>query len=216
MKKHLITTILNVLLLLLVAQETQALGLYQISRLGEEISKQRNEIKLYEEFINAVPFNSNYRTCGSRLLARLHKPIELLALYYRFSSRKDDVFLVNMLAVIYVESRFEKTAHSEQGAHGLMQLTRVAVTEATMRCDLRPVLNMDMLTDSALNIRYGSCYLSEMLDDVDQDLDSALILYNGGIKQLTKYNRGERITNETANYVLQINKIKKEMCRDDK
>lgn len=117
-----------------------------------------------------------------------------------------------LLAVIYTESRFNRNAKSVQDAYGLMQITQVAADEAASRCQLKSVTSMASLHDSATNIRYGSCYLSYLLEEMDGDLDRTLIVYNGGYRQLQRYDRGESIVAETANYVLLVNRTLK-MCR---
>ena len=109
-----------------------------------------------------------------------------------------------LMAVISVESQFKARAISHASAYGLMQMTRVAVTESIKYCNLRKISNMTELLDSATNVRYGSCYLKKVLDQADGDWDRALILYNGGSRQLTKYMAGSTIASETANYVLQV------------
>lgn len=111
-----------------------------------------------------------------------------------------------MFAVIYVESGFERNVKSEKEAYGLMQMTAVAVQDAQTYCKLRPLGSMDHLFDSVTNIRYGTCFLQKAYEDTDGDWTRVLILYNGGFKQLTKYDKGENIASETANYVLRINR----------
>lgn len=153
--------------------------------------------------------------CGIRLLKEAGKTgpgIESLpALYSRASIGKDNDFLMHMLAVIYVESAFNKRAKSEAEAHGLMQMTEIAVKDAVKHCKLRPV-SMDNLLDSYTNVRYGTCYLSKLLEDTSGDWDRALVAYNGGYAQLQKYDRGETIASETANYVLKVKRAIK-LCK---
>lgn len=157
------------------------------------------------------------QACGHRLLDAVGRANsdtnKLTGLYKRHASRKDVEFMEYMLSVIYVESRFDRNAHSNRDAMGLMQMTMPAVQDAVTHCNLRPVLDMKHLLDSATNIRYGSCYLKKILDEVDGDWTRALIIYNGGYKQLTKYNNGDTIVHETANYVLQVHRVLHEICR---
>lgn len=137
---------------------------------------------------------------------------ELPALYYKHASRKDAEFLEYMLSVIYVESKFQKGARSHAQAYGLMQMTLPAVQDAVTHCKLKPVLDMEHLLDSATNIRYGSCYLRKLLDEMGQDWTRTLIAYNGGYLQLQKYDAGKTITHETANYVLAVERARRTIC----
>ncbi len=109
-----------------------------------------------------------------------------------------------MFAVIFVESRFNRDALSPKQAYGLMQMTMPAVIDAAQRCNLRVPMDMSHLFDSVTNVKFGSCYLKKVLDDADGDWTRALILYNGGLRQLRKYDAGDSIVTETANYVLQV------------
>ena len=128
-----------------------------------------------------------------------------LPTYLKHSVSKDPTFLKYMLAVIYVESGFETWAVSEVGAAGLMQVTNIAVKDTMNHCGL-PHVTSDQLHNPATNIKYGTCYLNHMLNKMDGDWTKALIIYNGGYRQLTKYQKGETITLETSNYVLKVNR----------
>lgn len=116
------------------------------------------------------------------------------------------------MAIIYVESGFDHHARSQQGARGLMQLTAPAIQDATEYCELRPITDMNRLYDSVTNIRYGTCFLKKIHEEVELDWTRTLILYNGGYAQLLKYERGESIASETANYVLKVQRAR-EICR---
>ena len=149
--------------------------------------------------------------CGSVLLGLSGKPDSGLdKLYLKASISKDTEFMTYLLAVIYVESHFNKQAVSEQEARGLMQMTSIAVDSATQHCKFKSITS-DHLFDSYTNIKYGSCYLKKMLDESNGDWTKALILYNGGYRQLTKYMQGDDITTETANYILKVNRAR-ELC----
>lgn len=109
-----------------------------------------------------------------------------------------------MFSVIYVESQFDPHAHSQAAAFGLMQITEVAERDAARTCALRPLRSLSDLYDPMTNIRYGSCYLSQLLQDAGGDWTRALVAYNGGGRQLLRYDSGQSIVAETANYVLAV------------
>jgi soluble lytic murein transglycosylase-like protein len=75
---------------------------------------------------------------------------------------------VLLLAVMSVESSFDRYAVSIAGARGLMQILPAA----------HPQL-ID-LSDPAINVRIGSTILRGYLDESGGDLDAALLRYSGG------------------------------------
>ena len=76
-----------------------------------------------------------------------------------------------VLAVIEIESHFDRYALSRAGAQGLMQVMPFWKNELG-----RPE---DNLTDTATNLRYGCHILRFYLDREDQHLSRALAAYNG-------------------------------------
>lgn len=157
------------------------------------------------------------RSCGLNLLFKAGKngkeSHSLPDLYRTHSVSDDEEFMEYLFSIIYVESRFNRKAVSHADAHGLMQLTKPAVKEAIQSCNLRPLSNMAKLHDSVTNIRYGSCYLKKLLEEMNGDWTRTLIVYNGGYVQLERYNQGLAIASETANYVLQVNRTLEVICR---
>ena len=165
------------------------------------------------ELLDGVPTGLDpVRECGALLMREAGKTgpeIEMLSdLYSRASTDKDVEFRLYMMAVIYTESRFNSKAISIADAHGLMQMTEIAVIDAAKHCNLRPV-SMDNLFDSYTNVQYGTCYLAKLLGETEGDWDRALVAYNGGYVQLQRYDRGVNIASETANYVLKVKKAVK-------
>lgn len=127
----------------------------------------------------------------------------------RHSVSQSSEFLEWVMAIIYVESAFNRKATSTAKAHGLMQMTRVAVVDAVSHCGLKPMTDLTRLFDPATNIRYGTCYLNKVLGEAGGDWTRALIAYNGGFRQVTKYDNGESVASETANYVLKVKRARK-------
>lgn len=96
--------------------------------------------------------------------------LELLRIVYREAHRHElDADLV--LAVMQVESHFDRFAISRVGAQGLMQVMPFWRHEIG-----RP---QDNLTDVETNIRYGTTILAHYLDVSNNDLVDALARYNG-------------------------------------
>ena len=96
--------------------------------------------------------------------------LELLRIVYREAHRHElDADLV--LAVMQVESHFDRFAISRVGAQGLMQVMPFWRHEIG-----RP---QDNLTDVETNIRYGTTILAHYLEVSNNDLVDALARYNG-------------------------------------
>lgn len=105
-----------------------------------------------------------------RFLPDHDERLQLLQLVYRESNFQGlDADLV--LAVMQVESAFDRFAISRVGAQGLMQVMPFWRHEIG-----RP---QDNLTDVETNIRYGTTILAHYLDVSRGDLVDALARYNG-------------------------------------
>lgn len=83
-----------------------------------------------------------------------------------------------VLAVIHVESRFDPTAVSSQGAVGLMQLQSATARDLAMDLGV-PWTSDDLLFDPDLNVQLGCAYLRRLMDRFG-DQDAALAAYCSG------------------------------------
>jgi len=81
-------------------------------------------------------------------------------------------------AVIYAESRFVDQT-SEAGARGLMQVTP-ATAKAIARESGGTAFVVSDLSNSDINIRYGTYHLRDLLDQYNGNLTAALAAYNAG------------------------------------
>ena len=95
-----------------------------------------------------------------------------------------------MRAVCKVESDFDPQAVSARGAQGIMQLVPETARELKVYNPLDP----------EENIRGGSCYLRQMLDQFDGNLELALAAYNAGPNAVRRHG-GIPPYPETINYV---------------
>lgn len=128
----------------------------------------------------------------------------LPALYLKASSVKDREFMQYALAVMFVESKFQKNAVSPKEARGLMQMTEIAVLEASRGCGFPLVGNQEKMHDSFTNVKYGTCFLNLMLKLTDGNWKETLILYNGGFRQLSRYRAGQPMAQETEEYIIRV------------
>ena len=106
----------------------------------------------------------------ARFMTKRKQRLALLRLVYREAKVQQlDEDLV--LAVMQVESRFDRFAVSSAGAQGLMQVMPFWRLEIGR--------DQDNLTDPETNIRYGTTILAHYMDRADGDLVDALGRYNG-------------------------------------
>ena len=84
-------------------------------------------------------------------------------------------------AVIKTESSFDENAVSNVGARGLMQLMEDAYTWVRYRLGEEGEYNFDEMFDPETNIKYGTYYLSYLLDKYDGSIDLAAAAYHCGL-----------------------------------
>jgi soluble lytic murein transglycosylase-like protein len=90
------------------------------------------------------------------------------------AARRDTISPLLLLAVIAVESNFDRFAVSVVGAKGLMQVLPSQHRDRIIR-------TAD-LTDAGTNVSIGSSILHEYLEASDGDVHDALLRYSGGAK----------------------------------
>jgi len=108
-------------------------------------------------------------------------------------------------AVIYTESRFNFDSVSGAGATGLMQIMPATGAGIAQRLG-EPTGN---LLDPDTNIRYGTTYLREQLDQYNNDLDLVLASYNaGGGRAVAWRLYGEALPRETVGFIAKVKNTK--------
>ncbi len=108
-------------------------------------------------------------------------------------SRQFDLDPMLVRAIIQVESAYDPRAVSRKGAIGLMQLMPATAAE----------LRVADPYDAADNIRGGTTYLRQLLDQFDGQLELALAGYNAGPQAVRRYG-GVPPYEETRNYVSRV------------
>ncbi|MBQ8495010.1 MAG: lytic transglycosylase domain-containing protein, partial [Clostridia bacterium] len=93
---------------------------------------------------------------------------------------------VLVLAVIHTESRFDSNAVSHADAHGLMQITPVALEWAQYRSDEFDDVTTADLYDPQTNIRLG-VYILSLLRESYPETDTMLAAYNAGYGQVAEW-----------------------------
>jgi len=96
-------------------------------------------------------------------------------------------------AIIHAESAYQADALSPRGAQGLMQLMPATQKE----------LQVDDVFDPVSNIKGGTLYLSQLLDQFDQRVELATAAYNAGPGAVRQYD-GIPPYQETREYVRRV------------
>lgn len=113
-----------------------------------------------------------------------------------------------LIAVFQVESRFDHSSRSERGAVGIGQVTSSAVDEYKLETGKK--INPRKLSS---NIRLSAWTLENIkrkYSKSEKDVP-ALIAYNGGLKQLRKYQSGQPLCKQTREYVVKVTAIQKDL-----
>jgi soluble lytic murein transglycosylase len=92
----------------------------------------------------------------------------------------------HVLAVIRTESAFNKDARSGAGARGLMQLMP-ATGRITARQHRIPLPGSSHLYEPDRNIRIGSAYLKQVMDQYDSNVVLASAAYNAGPHRVARW-----------------------------
>ena len=128
--------------------------------------------------------------------------------YVRVHARANGLDPALLAAVIYQESKFDAAAQSSAGAIGLMQLTPATAKGIALRTG-GSAFTLSDLTDPAINIRYGTWYLHDLVAKYGS-LRLALAAYNAGQGNVDRWQAsGEGIQfAETRAYVDRVEHLR--------
>ena len=90
-----------------------------------------------------------------------------------------------VLSIIKVESNFDERALSQRGAKGLMQIMESTAVWASKKMKILDHTE-DRLYNADYNIRIGVWYIKWLYDKY-QDIDLAIVAYNGGMGNVDKW-----------------------------
>jgi len=113
-----------------------------------------------------------------------------------------DPYLV--AAVIRAESHFRPGALSHAGAMGLMQVIPTTGEWIAELLHFEDFVAKDLYRPD-VNIRFGTWYLRYLLDQLDEDIESALVAYNAGLSNLLRWqSEAGTVFPETRVYVSRV------------
>ncbi|MHB1665058.1 MAG: lytic transglycosylase domain-containing protein [bacterium] len=146
-------------------------------------------------YFSNVPASNKYKVF--MITAKKHHKSSYKILKYRKliqkAAKRYNINRGLIEAVIKAESGYRKTAVSDKGAEGLMQLM-----PATQR-----ILNVSNPFNPAQNIYAGTKYLKSLLIKYNNDVPLALAAYNAGKNAVRQYGGIPPYT-QTQNYVKEV------------
>ena len=124
-----------------------------------------------------------------------------------------------VLAVIRTESDFRPNAVSDAGACGLMQIMPETFEWLQTLSDSEVTHSESELFNPEINIKYGTYYLSYLIDHYNGREELAVAAYNGGFANVDSWLEDERYSddgitlteipyNETSQYVERVENTK--------
>lgn len=111
---------------------------------------------------------------------------------------------VLVMAIIWVESRFDPQAKSHAGATGLMQLMPRTAKALRDKLDLPAT----PLSDPAHNIQLGCYYYARLLRRFRGRRDLSLAAYNAGPARVKRWRKGKGLPSASRNYVRSVLKAR--------
>jgi len=150
-------------------------------------TQERPDADLRKALINAINSSDSFVDrfdaevwlidMSTRLQSRLDNPAERLAILKKvhYEAQRANLDPQLVLALIQVESNFDRFAISSAGARGLMQIMPFWVDEIGTPDD--------NLFDIDTNLRFGCTILSLYLEREKGDMHRALARYNGSVGQ---------------------------------
>jgi len=93
-----------------------------------------------------------------------------------------------ILAIIRQESEFDTQAHSNVGARGMMQLMTYTAKIVAKHAKL-PYSKKKLTTDTSYNIKLGSYYMAELLEQYEGSYPFSIAAYNAGPKRVAYWKK---------------------------
>lgn len=151
----------------------------RVSKLEAELKKykdrEENDAKLGQYAINMM-----FRSHGGKKLSDAKKQVlaqSIVRVANAIFESEDNKRA--FIAVLEIESQFQRFAQSPTGPKGLSQLARRTFHEAMSDCGVTEVHDDDVW-ETDLNLYAGACYFKKQLDANNGDPYIAIVAYNQG------------------------------------
>ncbi len=163
-------------------QATQAATVVQLTNVKElqkELQKYKDK-EAAEQLLGQYAINMMYRTAGGKKLSDAKKQILARAIV----RVTNDIFETEdnrraFIAVLAIESQFDRLAQSPTGPKGFAQLAKATFHEAMADCGVTG-LKDDDVWETDLNLYAGACYFKKLLMQNNNDPYIAIVAYNQG------------------------------------
>lgn len=185
----------------------------------EEEIKKIQQIEEQNQLLGQYIINMMYQVPKARKLSDARKQVLARSIVRVANDIFDDIeHKKAFVAVIAIESEFQKYAQSPTGPRGLTQVARAAFNEGLAKCGVTNV-NDDDVWETEINLYAGACYFKNVLQMHNNDPYIAIVAYNQGpnsadIKKYSQY--GMLSTPEALKYVARFTFLKRTTTSDQK
>jgi membrane-bound lytic murein transglycosylase MltF len=151
----------------------------KVAELEAELAKYKSKEE-EDEKLGQYAINMMFATAGGKKLSDAKKQILARAIV-RVSN---DIFQTPdnkraFVAVLAIESQFDRFAQSPTGPKGLAQLAKATFKESMADCGVTS-LNEEDVWETDLNLYAGACYFKKLLNATNGDPYFAIVAYNQG------------------------------------
>ncbi len=183
----------------------------QVKGLQGEVEKLKSQDE-QDMVLGQYALNMMYKTRAATAISDARKQVLARALV----RVANDVFEHNehkkaFMAVVAIESEFQRTAQSPTGPKGLSQVAKSAFKEGMESCGVTD-LKEDDVWETDLNLYAGACYFRTIMEMNNNDPYIAIVAYNQGpnSQDIKTYSRsGYMEGHEALKYVARFNYLKR-------
>lgn len=181
----------------------------------KDLEQQVTNLKSQEELdlvLGQYAINMMYKTRAATKISDARKQILARSLV----KVTNDVFTEldhkkAFIAVVAIESEFERTAQSPTGPKGLSQVAKAAFAEGMANCGVDGIRDEDVW-ETDLNLYAGACYFRSVMERNNNDPYISIVAYNQGpnSKDIKTYSKsGHLETLEALKYVARFTFLKR-------
>ena len=96
-------------------------------------------------------------------------------------------------AIIKAESGFQKMAHSNKNARGLMQITEGTAKWGAESLNIEK-FEVEKLFNPEINIKIGTWYLNKLMNQFNDDIELVIAAYNGGSGNVSEWLKDSKLS----------------------